>query len=133
MRLQRMPQRPPIPSEASEQRAIVKWLSYHPVLRDYFMHITNEGKRSPVTGRHLLQLGLKPGASDLFIYYPTKAYHGLFLEVKRNKKYTPSEMKTDSWIAQEKFIETVKKVGFWGEFCYGFECGMTIIENYLLT
>ena len=123
----------PIASESQEQRALVKWLSYHPIVREYFLHITNEGKRSAITGRHLLQLGLKPGASDLFIFYPTKKYHGLFLEVKRNKKYTPSEMKTDSWIAQEKFLNSVKSVGFAGEVCYGAEDGMAIVTRYLLT
>jgi hypothetical protein len=123
----------PIASESQEQRALVKWLSYHPIVREHFLHITNEGKRSPVTGRHLLQLGLKPGASDLFIYYPTNKYHGLFLEVKRNKKYTPSEMKTDSWVAQEKFLEEVKLLGYSGELCYGFEDGVAIVTRYLLT
>lgn len=122
-----------IASESQEQRALVRWLSYHPIVRNYFMHITNEGKRDPITGQHLLQLGLKPGASDLFIYYPTKKYHGLFLEVKRNKKYTPSEMKTESWNAQEKFINSVKSVGFAGEMCYGLEDGIAIVERYLLT
>jgi VRR-NUC domain len=122
----------PIASESSEQRALVKWLSYHPIVRNHFMHITNEGKRSPITGRHLLNLGLKPGASDLFIYYPTKRHHGLFLEVKRNKKYTPSEMRTESWKAQEKFLDSVKSVGFAGEVCYGAEDGIAIVARYLL-
>ena len=127
-----MPRELPAPSEASEQRAIVKWLSYHPVLREYFLKTNNEGKRSDITGHNLKLMGLRPGASDLFIYYPTMTYNGLFLEVKRNKKYTPSERSTDSWIAQEKFIETVKKVGFAGRFCYGWEDGVAIIEAYLL-
>jgi hypothetical protein len=121
------------PLESQEQKAIVKWLSYHPVVRDYFLKLNNEGKRTEATGWHLKQLGLRAGASDLFIYYPTKTYHGLWLEVKRNKKYTPSERSTPTWISQEKFIESVKKVGFAGEFCYGLECGIKIIESYLLT
>jgi len=78
-------------------------------------------------------MGLRPGASDLFIYYPNKSKTkaGLWLEVKRNKKYTPSERKTETWIAQEKFIETVKTVGFEGKFCYGWIDGKEIIEAYL--
>lgn len=121
----------PIPLEDHEHMAIVKWLSYHPIVREYFLKLNNEGKRSPVTGHRLKQLGLKPGASDLFIFYPSKTYHGLFLEIKRNKKYTPSEMSTPTWIAQEKFIESAKKVGYWGDFCYGFSDGIRIIEAYL--
>ena len=78
-------------------------------------------------------MGLRPGASDLFIAWPTRTYHGLWLEVKRNKKYTMSERNTDTWKAQESFIEDMKSVGFAGEFCYGWIDGKRIIESYLLT
>ncbi len=129
----RMTSKTEIPTENQEQRAIVTWLNYHPIVRDYFFKTNNEGKRTEGQGWNLKLMGMRPGASDLFIYYPTKNHHGLFLEVKRNKKYTKSERNTPTWIAQEKFIETVKSVGFAGEFCYGFENGIKIIEDYLLT
>jgi hypothetical protein len=128
-----MTARLPIPSENQEQRALVKWLSYHPIVREFFCKNNNEGKRTEAQGWNLKLMGLRPGVSDLFIYYPTTTYHGLWLEVKRNKKYTPSERKTDTWIAQEKFLETVKSVGFMGDFCYGWIDGKRIIEEYLQT
>ncbi len=78
-------------------------------------------------------MGLRPGASDLAIYYPTKTYHGLFLELKRNKRYTPSERITPSWLAQELFLKNVKSVGYEGKICYGFLDSKRIIEAYLLT
>ena len=93
----------------------------------------NEGKRTPAQGAQAKSMGLRPGASDLFIAWPTKTYHGLWLEVKRNKKYTTSERNTDTWKAQESFIEEMKSVGFAGEFCYGWIDGKRIIESYLLT
>lgn len=122
-----------IPKEDQEQRALVKWLSYHPIVRDFFCKNNNEGKRSDIQGRNLKLMGLRPGVSDLFIYYPTKTYHGLWLEIKRNKKYTPSEKKTPTWIAQEKFIELVKSVGYQAHICYGWEEGKRVIEDYLLS
>lgn len=97
------------------------------------MKTNNEGKRSSIQGHRLKKMGLRPGVSDLCIYYPTKTYHGLWLEVKRNKKYTKSEQLTPSWVAQKKFLETVKSVGFAGDFCYGWVEGKEIIERYLLT
>jgi hypothetical protein len=121
-----------IPTENQEQRALVKWLSYHPIVREFFCKNNNEGKRTDAQGHNLKLMGLRPGVSDLFIYWPTKTHPGLWLEVKRNKKYTKSERSTDTWIAQEKFIETVKSVGFAGEFCYGWIDGKRIIESYLL-
>ena len=78
-------------------------------------------------------LGLRPGVSDLFIYHPTSTFHGLWLEIKRAKIYSRSERNTDSWIAQEKFIEVVKSAGYAGEFCFGWVDGKRIIESYLLT
>jgi hypothetical protein len=123
----------PIPTENQEQRALVKWLIYHPIVRDFFCKNNNEGKRTDAQGNNLKLMGLRPGVSDLLIYWPTNTYFGLWLEVKRNKKYSKSERSTDTWIAQEKFIETVKSVGFAGEFCYGWIDGKRIIEEYLLT
>ena len=122
-----------IPPERDEQRALVQWLSYHPILKDFFHKTNNEGKRTPLQGHQLKTMGLRPGVSDLFIYYPSKSrtYAGLWLEVKRNKKYSKSERTSPTWIAQEKFIETVKSVGFAAFFCYGWVDGTQAIEQYL--
>lgn len=122
-----------IPSEAQEQKSLVKWLSYHLVLRDHFCKIENEGKRTLAQGFHAKLMGLRPGVSDLFIYYPTKTYHGLFLEIKRNMNYPNSARKSDSWVAQENFISIVKSVGFSGQFGYGWIDSKRIIEEYLCT
>lgn len=122
-----------IPCEDVEHRALVKWLAYHPLLKDLFCKNNNEGKRTDVQGHNLKLMGLRPGVSDIFIYFPTKKFHGLWLEIKRNKKYTKSEMSTPTWAAQEEFLKTVKSVGFSGEFCYGWVNGVEIINEYLLT
>lgn len=131
--MSRMTTKQEIPSERAEQLALVKWMSYHPIIRDYFCKNDNEGKRTPVQGRILKSMGLRPGVSDLFIYYPTKTHAGLWLEVKRNKNYSKSERSTPTWMAQEKFQESVKSVGYAAKFCYGWIDGKEIIEQYLLT
>lgn len=120
-------------SENQEQRALVRWLKMHNRLRKCFCKNNNEGKRTAAQGHNLQLMGLRAGVSDLFIYYPTRQYHGLWLEVKQNRKYTPSEMRKDTWVAQAEFIDTVKKLGYAGEFCFGWEDGRNIIERYLLT
>lgn len=122
-----------IPTENQEQRAIVKWLSFHPVLKDYFCKNNNEGKRTEAYTWNLKLLGLRPGVPDLFIYYPNSEKHGLWLEMKRNMIYPPSAKKGSSWVLQEEFIERVKKIGYEGKFCYGWEDAKNIIEAYLLT
>lgn len=120
-------------TENQEQKALVKWLSYHPVLKRFYLKLNNEGKRTEQQGFNLKLMGLRPGASDMLIFYPTKTYHGLFLELKRNKKYTPSERSTNTWVLQEEFLKLVKSVGFSGEFCYGYLDAIKIIDAYLLT
>jgi hypothetical protein len=127
---------PPPPNENQEQRAIVKWLKLHPILKDFVIKLNNEGQRSPGQTWNLKMMGLCNGASDLFIAYPVKRtnghwYHGLWIEMKRKKKYTPSERSTDTWIAQESFQELMKSVGFQAKFCYGWEEAMQVIERYL--
>lgn len=121
------------PLEIYEQKALIQWLSYHPLLKKFFHKTNNEGKRTPRQGSQLKQLGLRPGVSDIFIYYPSTSYHGLWIEVKRDKKYSPSERSSPTWIAQEQFLKDVKSVGFAGYFCYGWIDGKRIIERYLET
>jgi hypothetical protein len=122
-----------IATEKQEQRALVKWLCLHPLLKDYFCKIDNEGKREPGHGCNAKLMGLRPGVSDIFIYRPTLTYHGLWLEMKRNKKYTKLETNSKTWQAQENFLRSVKTIGYEGKMCYGWEDGIRIIEEYLLT
>lgn len=122
-----------VPKEYVEQVALVAWVKHHHQLKRYILKNDNEGKRTTAQGNQAKRLGLRPGASDLFIAWPTRTFHGLWLEVKRNKKYSLSERSTETWLAQESFIEDMKSVGFDGHFCYGWMDGKRIIENYLLT
>lgn len=119
------------PLERQEQEWLVQWLNLHPILKNFVVKIDNEGKRTPIQGFRLKKLGLRPGASDLFISYPTRACHGLYLEMKRNRVYTPSERTTPTWKSQEEFQEKMKSVGFAAFFCYGWLDGKRIVENYL--
>lgn len=134
-RAMKAPKRFAIPSEAQEQRWLVKWLKSHHLLQRFVVKTNNEGKRTEIQGRNLKLMGLHPGASDLFIAYPnrsrTKA--GLWLEVKRNMHYPPSARKSETWIAEEEFIADMRTVGFAGEMCYGWIDGKRIVEEYLLT
>lgn len=120
-----------VASENQEQKAIVKWLRLHPVLKNSFCKIDNEGKRSVIAGYQSKMMGLRPGVSDLFIYYPTSRYHGLWLEVKRNMKYSKSYAQKKTVCQQREFIEHVRSLGYKAEFCFGFDHAKQIIEDYL--
>ena len=120
------------PHEKVEQQALVRWVRYQPLISQFIMKLDNEKKRTLIQGHQIKLSGLYPGASDLFLAFPTKRHHGLWIEVKRNKKYCKSEMEKPSWKAQVKFLETMKSVGYDGYIVYGWEHGVKIIEAYLL-
>ncbi len=120
-----------IATEFQEQVALVQWMNMQPRIRDFVIKLNNEGKRTPLQGHNLNRLGMHKGASDIFLAFPTREFRGLWLEVKRNKKYTPSERNTDTWKDEELFQLKMKSVGYDAHFCYGWEHGVSIIESYL--
>jgi hypothetical protein len=120
-----------IAKEHQEQVALVKWIRTQRIFDDLLIKQNNEGKRTEAQGCYLKLMGLCTGASDLFLAYPTSKHHGLWLEVKQARRYTPSEMAKSSWVAQKKFIDKMISVGFSAHFCYGWEHGKSIIEQYV--
>lgn len=113
-----------VPLEIAEHRALMKWVNLNQHIRDCFIHIPNEGKRTLMQGYVLKQLGMKSGVSDFFLAYPTKIYHGLWIEMKR-LKYSKESLEQQQWIT------LMKKLGYAAAFCYGFEDAKETISTYL--
>jgi hypothetical protein len=112
-------------SERDEQIKVFNWIHLHPQLKDLAFSIPNEGKRSLVLGRLYKRMGLRSGTPDIFIPYPTKTYHGLFIELKYGRnKATP---------AQAKFIERLKSYGYCAEVVWGADDAIKLITEYLQT
>ena len=91
----------------------------------------NEGERTKGQNIHLTLMGMKKGASDLFLALPAGVYHGLWIEMKRDKVYPPSARLTDTWIAQERFIQNRRARGYAAHFVFGWLHGKKLIEQYL--
>lgn len=115
----------PIAKEKSEHSALIKWISYHPILKDLAVHIPNEGKRHPILGANLKRLGMRKGVSDIFIPYPTSSYHGLWIELKREKKYRIEK-------EQKEWIDKMNELGYYATFAFGWIEAKNIIEFYLV-
>lgn len=75
------------PSESEIQCAIFEWACRQRYAQgfigDYLIKITNEGKRTRITGHRMKMEGLKAGVSDLFLAIPTKKLSGLWIEIKK--------------------------------------------------
>lgn len=118
-------------SEDREQIALVTWCRYQPALKNKVIKINNEGIRKPWYVEKLKAMGMLRGTSDLFIARPTGGFHGLWIEIKRARHYTPSEMRSDTWLAQEAFLQEMRDAGYAGHFAYGCQHGIELIKSYL--
>jgi hypothetical protein len=115
-------------TELAHQKALVKWAKLN---RITLVHIPNEGKRSLANGANLRLAGLSQGFPDLLLPEAYGGYFGLLLEVKRNKRYRPSEMNTPTWKAQLAWIQKLNDLGYYAKMVFGWEDGMQAIKAYM--
>jgi hypothetical protein len=75
------------------------------------------------------------GWSDLFIPYPSRGYHGMFLEIKRENEriYTKKrELIADDQVRIEAaFLDRMNKLGYFARFGVGMENCERLIRWYL--
>lgn len=118
-------------TENQEQRALVKWIRMRSDISDYVLKMNNEGKRTKAQGWNLTMLGMCRGASDLFLAYPAHGLHGCWIECKRNRKYSPCEQRSETWLYQLQFQDIMRYKGYAAFIAYGWEDGKKKIEQYL--
>ena len=117
-----------IPHEDIEQGLLIEWTSYqlgsYPELALLF-HIPNEaGTRTLKDTMRLKKLGVKAGVPDLFLPVARWGWHGLFIEMKRQKGGRVSE-------AQEKWLKSLVEQGYLVRVCNGFDEAKKSILMYL--
>ncbi len=77
-----------IPKEDQEQIVAATWLTKNNIP---FYHIPNGGKRNAMEGVKFKRMGVKAGVPDICIPLARKGYHGLYIELKRQKGGVLSE------------------------------------------
>jgi hypothetical protein len=110
-------------TEEQHHLAIVKWAMLHPIVKNYIFHIPNERKCSPHYGMKLKALGVRAGVSDLFIAYPTKDYHGFWIEMKRPGGRPSAE--------QNAWLEKMRSVGYRAEYYDSWHEAAEAITDYM--
>lgn len=118
------------PTEEQEQKAFVDWCLLHPLLKRCVICIGNEGKRSPRQGYAMKRKGMRKGASDLLIAYPTKTHAGLWVEMKAIDPRTGKYRKPTK--EQIEFINDMKELGYDGCVANGADDAINITKNYLI-
>lgn len=117
----------PCPSESAEQQCLFRWAA---VMRArlpelaLMYHVPNEGKRSMATGGRLRAEGLKKGVPDICLPVPRGNWHGLYIELKRQRGGRTSP-------EQCEWIDALNAQGYRACVCRGWEAAAREIEKYL--
>lgn len=110
-----------IPLEEDEQRNVIIYCAYAgiPVFA-----VPNGGSRDRREAARMTAQGVKPGVPDLFIPRAAGKYHGLFIEMKRERGGKLS-------MAQAEWISLLRREGYAACVCAGFDAARKVIEQYM--
>lgn len=109
--------------EQHHQALVVSHLQNNKATEKYFHSIPNEGKRSHWVARILKVMGLRKGASDLFIFVPRGKYHGMYLELKaKNRKPTKEQL---------EFLKDAETQGYFAVWSDNHLKSIKLIKYYL--
>ena len=125
--------------ESQEQRALIQWAEWQRMpganekVSDYLFAIPNGGKRNKIEAARLRKEGVKAGVSDLFLAHPSGSLHGLWIEMKRNRKDYSYESLADVAVTdlQAMWLDRMERAGYQASVCYGAEQAITTIKSYL--
>ena len=116
-----------VPLEDAEQRIIFQWAAMetaaHPELGLLYA-IPNGGKRAIKTAIALKAQGVKSGVPDMCLPVSRGGYHGLYIELKRQKGGVVSE-------TQKSWLTALAEQGYKAVVCKGAEEAIRTIKEYL--
>lgn len=131
-----------VPKESKQQESLFEWMAWVrvPILRknltpewvpltDIAFAVPNGASIAGDAGQRarymaaLKRQGFKNGVSDIVIPYPTVAYHGLFIELKRDKG---SKISDD----QIEFQKLMRRLDYRAEIAIGWDAARAVILDY---
>ena len=115
------------PTEEQEQAAVFQWadlMSEQIPELTLLLHIPNGGLRSKTEAVRFKRVGVKPGVPDLFLPVVRNGYHGLWIEMKRQKGGKLSGIQA-AWLAE------LNNQGYLAVCCHGADEAIGILSRYL--
>lgn len=98
----------PVPTEAQEQITLMNWAAMqsgkYPELKLLY-HVPNGGSRNKAEAGRLRAEGVKAGVPDLCLPVPRGGYHGLYIELKRQRGGRASDN-------QVEWLDALSKQGY---------------------
>jgi len=117
----------PVPTESEEQQALFVWAAMQrgkfPKL-SLLYHIPNGGKRGKAEAGRFRAEGVKAGVPDVCLPVARGCWHGLYIEMKRQRYSKTSDN-------QMEWVFALRRQGFRVEICKGWEAAAEIIKSYL--
>jgi hypothetical protein len=114
-------------SEHQEQKNLFEWVRLsvkkYPALAN-LAAIPNGGHRHKAVAGKLKAEGCSAGYPDTFLAYPSRGFHGLFIEmkVKKGGRVSPE---------QKDWIERLLNAGYLAVVCKGFDAAKEMLIWYL--
>lgn len=117
----------PCPPEDDEQITLFEWINLQlgrwPEL-EYAYHVPNGGHRNKLTAMVLKGMGVKRGVPDIHIPVPMGPYHGLWIELKKQRGGRLEQ-------EQRIWLSAMKRLGHYAVCCEGWEEAAGYIEAYM--
>ena len=115
------------PLEAKEQRALFEWAaimeSQYPELH-FMYHVPNGGRRNAREAALLKAEGVRAGVPDIVLPAARGCFHGLYIELKRQKSGSLSQ-------DQKDYLGFLQKQGYCAVMCRGWKQAASTILMYL--
>jgi|SRR6185369_5625340 len=109
------------PTEDQEQIKLASWLTNQGIK---FYAIPNGGSRNVIEAVKFKRCGVQPGIPDLCIPIPSGSYHGLYIELKREKGGRVSD-------SQIYWLTFLREKGYYADVANGFLEAKEIVLHYL--
>lgn len=116
-----------VPLEEDEQIALFRWANWQAnAIQELRMmyHIPNGGSRHKAEAARLKAAGVKSGVPDIFLPVPRAGFHGLYIELKRQKGGRASA-------AQIDWARMLIDQGYSVHICKGWEAARDVILDYI--
>jgi hypothetical protein len=109
--------------EFREQALLAQYISLQ--YPDLLYTASAGGMRTSIgTAKKMKRMGYKKGTPDMLIFEPKGNWHGLLIEMKREKGGALSE-------SQKAFLDKAKGKHYYTAVCAGFDEAKKVIDNYM--
>lgn len=113
-------------TEAGAQKALFCWcalnIASYPQLK-FLAHVPNGGFRNVSEAANLKAQGVRRGFPDLILPWPSRHFHGLFIEMKAANGVVSNE--------QIEWLDYLSSVGYLTSVQYSWEGARDLIVDYI--